>query len=843
MFRLLDADPTGLGSRRLSPFVGREAELEVLRSRLQQVRASGHGHVVVLKGEPGAGKSRLLLELRQHLVAGDVPYLEGRCASHGAGVPYLPLIDLLRRAWCLDAAPDHDAIGPRVRASLTALRVAPDEVVPYLLALLGSREAAAALQPLSPEAVRTRTFDALRRVLRAHADPGPLVVLFEDLHWSDRTSDAFLAAFVDALPGAAVLLVVTARPGYDPPWLARSFGSQLALPPLGEGDGRAIVRSILAGAHGTKRPTDQILARAEGNPFFLEELARAVAVQSPSADAAAVPIPATIAAALTARMDRLPPEPRRVLEAAAVLGREVPQPLLAAVNGTSSDVLAPHLRQLVVGEFLYEHPGPIFVFKHALTQDVAYGRLSPSECDRLHAAAARAIEVLPTGQSGQALERLAYHWARTCNHAKAVHYLARLAERATAAYAIEEALAALDAADVHARRLPDGRERDIAVLDLLVRRGLPLVQLGRFTEARNRFHSARAVAERLAGHPIVGPYYVLLGLALDQLGEQAEASAAAHRAIQEAERCGDSVTAGKACFVLGLEAFWSGQFEDGLRHAQRGSAWLRGGPESWWLGHVIWIGGVNAATLGALDNARAAADETYLVGERSADPRLRSYARWLAGWAAIIAGRPDVGLAACKESYALAPDPLCKAVAAQWLGFAYVESGLAEAAVLHLREALGQYVAFRFPALEGWAWAWLGTALVAQGHLQEAVTAAASALQVSEASRFAYASGLARRALGQAAHSAGDFTTARHELAMASEVLTRIGAAPDAALARIDLAAVCHALGARASAIEHLSIAARTLSDLGAGIGRASIQKLAVALDVPVDVAPGSIAT
>jgi tetratricopeptide (TPR) repeat protein len=283
-----------------------------------------------------------------------------------------------------------------------------------------------------------------------------------------------------------------------------------------------------------------------------------------------------------------------------------------------------------------------------------------------------------------------------------------------------------------------------------------------------------------------------------------------------------------------MEAFWSGQFEDGLRHAQRGSVCLGGSSESWWVGHLHWIAGVNAATLGALDIARTAGDETYRVGERSADPRLRSYGRWLVGWAAILAGNPAVGLAACKEAHDLAPDPLCRAVAAQWLGFAYLETGAADAAVSHLREAVEQYVAFSFQTLEGWASAWLSSALVAQGSVETAMAVAARALEVSETNGFAYASGLARRALGQAAHSAGDLATARRELSAASELLSRIGAAPDAALARIHLAATCHALGDRASAIEHLDAAARVMAVVGAGIERAFIHRLATALGVAV---------
>jgi tetratricopeptide (TPR) repeat protein len=839
-YRLLDRDPTGLGlgGRRLSPFVGREPELTILLDRLGQVRATSRGHVVALMGEPGAGKSRLLLEFRQALAGGDT-LLEGRCASYAATSPYSALADMLRRAWALD--PEQSPAGwlQRLQTLLPGLGLDPEALTPYVLTLLGIEKASPALISLSPEAIRTRVFAALQQILHAHACSGSLVLLIEDRHWMDLTSEAFVASFVDSLPGLPCLLVLTTRPGPQSSWLGRSWASQLALPPLSVSDSRRIVQAIVPGL--SAPALDQVARRGDGNPFLLEELACTVAEHGTTDEPTSVPV--TVAAALAVRMDRLPPVARRTLETAAVIGREVSLTLLQNIADAPEGVVV-QLTELVRQELMYQRGNALYVFKHALTQDVAYARLPVPERERLHTAVATALEQFRGGQPDHALDQLAHHWARTGNHAKAIHYLTRLAERATAAYAIDEALAALDAADTHARRLPAGRERDLAVLDLLVRRGLPLIQLGRFAEARDCFDSERPVAERLPGHPIVGPYYALLGLALDHLGERVDASATAHRAIEEADRCGDSVTVGKACFVLALEAFWSGQFEDGLRHAQRGSVCLGDSTESWWVGHLHWIAGVNAATLGALDTARAAGDETYRVGERSADPRLRSYGRWLAGWASIIAGRPDVGLAACKESYDLAPDPLCKAVAAQWLGFACLESGLTDAAVSHLGDAVEQYVAFRFRTLEGWASAWLGGALVAQGSLEKAMAVAARALEVSETSGFAYASGLARRALGQAAHAAGDLPTASHELATAADVLTRIGAAPDAALARIHLAAVCHALGARASAIEHLNAATRTLADLGAGMARVAIHELAIALGVsPDDAACGGVAT
>jgi predicted ATPase len=347
-----------VGGRRLSPFVGRHAELAQLVDNLQRVRESGHGRTVVVMGEPGAGKSRLLLEFRGMLVAHGCPVLEGRCASHASASPYFLLIDLVRRALGVGDIEAPDAL--RAAAAARLLEAGIQDGVAEILALLGLP--AEALAQLTPETVKRRTFDVLRRLVTAYARPGPVVVIFEDLHWGDQTSLEFLEALANSLPGVPLLLVVSTRPGRRGTWLDRSWSSQLALSPLSTGDSCAVVRSL--------RPdldiamADVVVHRAEGNPFFLEELAWAAGV-SERIDA----LPATVDAALTARMDRLPAATCQVLEAAAVLGREVPDSLLAVVSG-GIDLDRP-LSELVDLEFLYPRPGSGHVFKHALTHDVA----------------------------------------------------------------------------------------------------------------------------------------------------------------------------------------------------------------------------------------------------------------------------------------------------------------------------------------------------------------------------------------------------------------------------------------------------------------------------------------
>jgi tetratricopeptide (TPR) repeat protein len=694
----------------------------------------------------------------------------------------------------------------------------PRDTAPYLLRLLGREEGAGALAGLTPEAVKRRTFDVLSRSILGRTSQQPLALVIEDLHWIDRTSEEFLASLVDGLTAAPVLFVPTYRPGYRAPWIDRSYVTQLSLPPLSEEDSLAVVRSLLTDEPGGTPLAHEIVRRAEGNPFFLEELAWAARSAGRRADGS---VPPTVQGALTARIDRLPAATARTLETAAVLGREAPLRLLELVTG-EPDELPARLADLLRLEFLYEQPGPagpLYVFKHALTQDVAYGRLASSERERLHAAAGMALETLHGEHLDEVLEQLAHHWSQTDDHMRAIEYLTRVGDRATGAYALGEALTALEQAEQHARLLAAGVSRDHAVIDLLVRQGLPLVQTGRLTDVRDRFLAEGAAVDRLGSDPVVAGYHLLLGLAFDHLGDRASASSSARRAVEESNRWGDGVTHGKACWVLSLGAFWSGAFDEGIRHAQRGVELLGETRETWWLGHNHWILGVNAVSTGSFDLARRAAAQTRAVGEEGGDRRLQSYSRWVAGWVDVLTGDHLAGLAACRAALELAPDPLCQAVASQWLGFAHLEAGSPDAAVPLLTEALERYASFQVTALSAWGAAWLSEALLALGEINHASVRAAKAVDLGRGVQFPLAVGLGQRTLGRIARASGALAIAERELAAASGTFSAIGARYELARTQVEMAAVAQALGRTASAHQQLESAHRLLAQLGVSLG------------------------
>ena len=475
---------TGLGARtarldpgaELSPFTGRDGELAEL-TRLLEVAVGGEGQVVGLAGDPGLGKSRLVLEFRR-LAEPRAAVLEGRCVSYGAGIAYLPLFELVRNACGIAADDPADLVGTKIELRIKALEL-DVSLAHYLRHAFGVMASDAGLAGLDPQAIRAGTFEALRRVLVAEAGPRPLVVLIEDLHWIDQTSEDFLADFIDELPLVPIMLLVTYRPGYSPPWIGKSFTSQLALRPLPAAASELIVTSILD--RGDPAEAAVIAERGEGNPFFLEELARAT--RDNVADTEGDSVPETVQQVLAARIDRLTADQKAALQVASVLGREFALDLAEEVwDGDVS--LEARLQELKGLEFLRERHGTAertFVFRHALTREVAYDSLLQTRRRELHGRAGAALDHSQANRFEQC-ELLAYHYSHSADPARAIPYLTAAGDRAKDRYANEEAITFYRRAIELIEELDSGRWAELyrAICESL---GTVLRQLSQFDGA------------------------------------------------------------------------------------------------------------------------------------------------------------------------------------------------------------------------------------------------------------------------------------------------------------------------------------------------------------------------
>jgi class 3 adenylate cyclase len=437
----------------LTRFVGRETELTALVQALERARA-GHGQVVAVVGEAGVGKSRLVYEFAHaHRIQGWL-VLESASVSYGKATPYFPVIDLLKRYCHMEESDDLRTIRAKVTGQVLTLDETLQDVIPALLSLLDALPEASPFLQLDPSQRRQRTLDGIKRILLRESHVQPILLVFEDLHWIDTETQALLNSVVESLPTARLLLLANYRPEYQHGWGGKTYYTQLRLDPLPPARADEFLHALL-GDDPSLAPLKRLLiARTEGNPFFLEEsvhtlVETGVLVGQPGAYRLAKPldslqVPATVQAVLAARIDRLPLEEKRLLQTAAVIGTEVPLPLLQAVAELPEETLHHGLAHLRAAEFLYEtslFPELAYTFKHALTHEVAYSSVLQERRRVVHAWIVEALETLAGERVAEQVERLAHHAVRGEVWDKAVTYWRQAGDRATTRSAFREAVA------------------------------------------------------------------------------------------------------------------------------------------------------------------------------------------------------------------------------------------------------------------------------------------------------------------------------------------------------------------------------------------------------------------
>ena len=498
--------------RSLSPFVGREREMAALYALLARVEA-GHGQVVGVVGEAGIGKSRLIAEFYRSLEGRRLTYLTGHCLSYGSATPYLPLLDLLRHNCGITEVDNPEDITVKVHRSLQEVGMPPETWALVFLPLLGVQEDTNQLAVLSPEVRKARILTAFTQLALNGSRQRPLVLEIEDLHWIDASSEECLATIVERMAGVPLLLLVTYRPGYRPAWIDKSYVTQVALHPLSSEDSLRVVQAVLPTAGLSTPAVPHLLAKAEGNPFFLEELAQMVAEQG--TDASSTTVPDTVQAVLMARIDRLPAPAKRLLQAAAVIGKDVALPLLQAVTDVPEEAMQRDLMRLQAAEFLYEtytHAAPVYTFKHVLTQEVTYQSLVRQGRQQYHGRIAQVLEEQFPEVAETQPELLAQHYTETGLPELALPYWQRAGQLAIERSANVEAISHFTKGLELLKTLPDSPERVQQELTLQLAIGSPLFMLKGHTapEVEHAYIRAYELAQQLGETP--QRFSVLAGL-------------------------------------------------------------------------------------------------------------------------------------------------------------------------------------------------------------------------------------------------------------------------------------------------------------------------------------------
>src|SRR4051794_1284729 len=548
--------------QQLTPFSGRHDELESLRQALRSA-ARREGQVIGISGDPGLGKSRLVHELRLVAEAGTVA-LQARCLPFGTAVPYLPILDLVREACGIAPEDNREGVAAKIGTTLEELGVDPD-FCRYVHHALDVTSGDAQLVALDPATMKGRTFEALRKLLLAKASRSLLVVI-EDAQWIDRTSEEFLTELVDELPSVPVLVLATYRPGYNPPWLGKSFVTQIALRPLSREAGEQIVAAILGD---TNDETERIVGRGEGNPFFLEELARAARQQTDSSSGGS--IPTTVQDVLAARIDGLGARDKSAVRVASVLGREFSLDLVESVWDGDGPLL-PALDELKRREFLHEQHGGTertFVFKHALTRDVAYDGLLEDRRRSLHARAGAAIEHSYAGRLHEMYELLAFHYSRSSERERAADYLELANRKASAQHAMEEALDYFYEALAILEDLPDSEDNRRRRLTLVLDQAGGFHYLHRHVDYYELLLRHEPLALEQSDSGLLGAFYDRLAHRQMVFGEYEQGRETARQALELCERSGNHEDAAHACNQVQWAHMLLGEYGHAHSYAER----------------------------------------------------------------------------------------------------------------------------------------------------------------------------------------------------------------------------------------------------------------------------------
>ena len=661
--------PSGVRSRldvaagRLTHFVGREMELGTLLDRWERV-GEAQGQNVLVMGEAGVGKSRLGFELRQRLAAAPHTWLECRATPYTQGTPFFPIIELVAQGLAL--GPD-DTLADKItklERGLSVLNEPLADTLPIVATLLGlplpERYPRAAS---GPDMERQRTLEILSAWNLALGEAQPLVLFVEDLHWCDPSSLQLLGRVIEQSPTARVLFIATARPDFVPPWSARSNTTTLQLARLTKRQAREMVHAL--GGPLPAATVETLVARADGVPLYIEELTKTVT--EPGAARGAQAIPATLADSLMARLDRLSTA-KEVAQRAAVLGREFPYALLAAIVDLDEAALQQGLARLVGAEILFVRgaaPAATYTFKHALVQEAAYESMLKRVRQQLHGRVYEALRGREGGDGGDAgPEVLAHHAERAGLGEQAIRELERAATAACGRSAHSEAVRHLERALALLTAQPESADRDAREAELQLALGESSSVSAGYAHAATRaaFERSATLAQRVRATRTWMIARVGVAVGEDTSGRHARARALAEEVLAAAGGADDAEGSVTGCVIITNMDHWLGRFESSVAHAKRVLAAYERAPAGESVHDIAYTDNRSAVSgwaawslclLGRLDEALAQSAEAVLHAEHSRHTHSLPYALFFDAVVRYLCGDSPAQQARAKEAMAL----------------------------------------------------------------------------------------------------------------------------------------------------------------------------------------------
>jgi len=741
-------------ARGLTRFVGRHTELSVLSETLKRA-GSGRGEIVALVGEPGVGKSRLVWEFtHSHRTQGWL-VLEAGSVSYGKASAYRPIIDLLKGYFQIEDRDDTRRVREKVAGKLVTLERSLESTLPAFLTLLNVPFEDADWTALHPSQRRQRILEVCKRLVLRESQVQPLVLVFEDLHWIDAETQAFLDSLVESLPSARLLLLVNYRPEYEHGWGRKTFYRNLRVDPLPSESAAELLVGLLGTDARLQPLRDLLIERTEGNPFFIEESVRTLVETNVlrgergqyhlASPLASVQVPSRVQSVIAARIDRLPPEHKQLLQMGAMIGKDVPYALLRAISEASESELRLGLTHLQSREFLYEtalFPDLEYTFKHALTHEVTYSGILQERRRTVHGHITEAIETVYKERAGEHLERLCYHAVRGELWDKGHRYLEQAGLKALARSANRDAVHCFEQALEALRQLPPSREVIERGIDVRLELRSALHPLGEFDQVFDTLRKASELAESIGDERRQGRVLSYLAQSFRLIGDYPRAIEAGERALNISRSFGDFGILAPANFHLGQAFFNLGdhrraaEFHSSNIHALDGNLarerlGMAGFPLVFSRGHLCW----SLAELGRFAEGMAQWQEAMSLAAEVKHPFSEAFARYCGGFLYIRKGEVEraithlePGLVMCRSMNIRLDLPFV----ASFLGLAYAFEGRAKDGIPLLEEAVQEAASLKLRSGQSWLVGMQAYGYMFADRLREADELAQRAIELAE---------------------------------------------------------------------------------------------------------------
>jgi class 3 adenylate cyclase/tetratricopeptide (TPR) repeat protein len=824
-------------ARGLTKFVGRTSEMARLGDALDLARR-GRGQVVAMVGEPGVGKSRLFWEFsHSHRTTGCL-VLEAASVLYGQATTYFPVIELLRSYFQIEPRDDVRKIREKVTGKLLSLDRALEAALPASLAILDVPVEDEQWTRLDPPQRRLRTLDAVKRLLLRESHVQPLVVVFEDLHWIDSETQNVLEKLIESVPTAPMLVLVTCRPEYQHLWGSKIYYRQLRLDALPTASAEELLEALLGSDPSLASLKQLLIARTEGNQFFLEESVRTLIETKVLAGECgayrltrapeSLRIPPTAQAILAARIDRLLPEDKRLLQAAAVVGKDVPLALLQAIADDPADPIHESLTRLQAAEFLYEtqvFPEVEYTFKHALTHEIAYAGMTNDRRRALDASIVEAIERRAGDRLTEHIERLAHHAFRGEVWSKAAAYLLQAGEKASHRCAHRQAVVELERALVALAHQPEGPERLKSFVAAKVLLQGRLTALGELEAALCHARDALKVADAVNDFHWISVGSRLVAVSLWLMGRSVEAAQFADRALETATAIGSVSYCIGSNVLLGTIHHTLGNYDQALGYLERNLNLIRDDlrlhrfglalPSVLSRAYLAW----SLGELGQFDRALSVAGEGLEIATSAQHAFSLASAQWAMEWPRILRGDGTGAIPGLERGLALSKST----ENVNWgipfvgtLGRAQTLAGRIDEAIATLEEAVAN--APRRNRVREPLWStWLGDAYLAANRIADARRVAAVALNLALERRLRGDEAHALRLVAEVAllQDPSDLKTAEDRYHDALALAEPRGMRPLVAHCQLGLGTLYRRTDKREQAQEHLAAATVMYREMG----------------------------